>query len=306
MRKCVLSILGEIVMRVLHGENLDEDAKETRDQFLDCLEDHIHDVNAFVRSSVLQTWGKLCQNKTIPLNRQQRLLKLVIGRLRDKSSSVRKQSVQLLTTLLECNPFTASMSVEELRLQLEKEAALLKEMEPEVKDLGAAREEKEAEWLKIEEELFSNKCESVPSAQEQEEVWENAVENEVVVRLQHLLMKKKYGKACSLLASAKKAFPEHPLFGVDLDEKSALKAAYLAHAHATHDEDFINSQSQLSQGEGAVNLELEKQRILVAYLQDSVGFAEELNTALPTICLLLGSKQVPHSLKSLLSNLCPI
>jgi condensin complex subunit 1 len=58
---------------------------------MDCLEDHVHDVNAFVRSSVLQTWGKLCQNKAIPLSRYQRLLQLVVGRLKDKSSNVRKQ-----------------------------------------------------------------------------------------------------------------------------------------------------------------------------------------------------------------------
>ena len=32
MRKSVLSILGEIVVRVLNGEQLDEAAKDTRDQ----------------------------------------------------------------------------------------------------------------------------------------------------------------------------------------------------------------------------------------------------------------------------------
>ncbi len=54
MRKAVLTILGEIVLRVLNGEQLDAASRDARDQFLDCLEDHVHDVHAHVRSSVLQ------------------------------------------------------------------------------------------------------------------------------------------------------------------------------------------------------------------------------------------------------------
>ena len=49
LRKCVLSILGEIILKVLHKDEQDKALKETRDQFLD-----MHDVNAHVRSSVLQ------------------------------------------------------------------------------------------------------------------------------------------------------------------------------------------------------------------------------------------------------------
>ncbi len=56
MRKCVLAVFGEIVLREFNGihEALDSAAKDTRDQLLDCLEDHVHDAHAHVRSSVLQ------------------------------------------------------------------------------------------------------------------------------------------------------------------------------------------------------------------------------------------------------------
>ena len=84
LRKSILSIFMEIVLRLYSTEELDETAKETRDQYLDCLEDHVHDVHAHVRSSVLQSWSKLCLSKAIPLNRQLKLLKLVVGRLRDR------------------------------------------------------------------------------------------------------------------------------------------------------------------------------------------------------------------------------
>ena len=38
MRNGVLGVMGEIVMKVLSKEELDDNAKKTRDQFLDKLE----------------------------------------------------------------------------------------------------------------------------------------------------------------------------------------------------------------------------------------------------------------------------
>ena len=40
-------------MKVLSTEDLDENNRDLRDNFLDVLEDHIHDVHAYVRSHVL-------------------------------------------------------------------------------------------------------------------------------------------------------------------------------------------------------------------------------------------------------------
>ena len=48
--------------------------------------------------------------KAIPLTRQQRVLELVLGRLKDKSTNVRRQAVQLLTAFLKGNPFAAKVS----------------------------------------------------------------------------------------------------------------------------------------------------------------------------------------------------
>ena len=113
MRKSVLGVLTEIVARLLSGEELEEAGREDRDSFLDCLEDHMHDVNSFVRCSsrcspsaifvlfslahldlicarshVLHCWSRLCKDKCIPLARQHRVIELCAGRLQDKSSTV--------------------------------------------------------------------------------------------------------------------------------------------------------------------------------------------------------------------------
>nr|XP_045604996.1 condensin complex subunit 1-like [Procambarus clarkii] len=130
MRNCVLSILGSLVLKVLSGEDLDFKSKELRDQCLDHLEDHIHDVHAFVRSKVLQIWNELITEKAVPLRRQHRILKLVLGRLQDKSSIVRKNAVQLLTAFVKGNPFAAKLPLEELQSQYEIELKKLQEMSP--------------------------------------------------------------------------------------------------------------------------------------------------------------------------------
>ncbi len=84
-------------------------------QFLDILEQRLHDVSAYVRSHVLrvhdprfgwhrksenlnpalvhgvQLWGDLNESGAIPLSRRASVVGVVAGRLDDKSAYVRKQ-----------------------------------------------------------------------------------------------------------------------------------------------------------------------------------------------------------------------
>lgn len=63
MRNAVLAAIAEMVLQVLNGDQLEESARETRDQFLDILQAHGHDVNSFVRSRVLQLFARIVQQK---------------------------------------------------------------------------------------------------------------------------------------------------------------------------------------------------------------------------------------------------
>ena len=63
MRNAVLAAIAEMVLQVLNGDQLEESARETRDQFLDNLQAHGHDVNSFVRSRVLQLFARIVQQK---------------------------------------------------------------------------------------------------------------------------------------------------------------------------------------------------------------------------------------------------
>ncbi|XP_059092288.1 condensin complex subunit 1-like isoform X2 [Tigriopus californicus] len=289
LRKCVLAILGEITLQVFGGESLEDAERETRDQFLDCLEDHIHDVHAHVRTSVLQIWTKLCSAKAIPLNRQQRLLKLVMGRLHDKSSNVRKQAVQLLTALLQCNPYRASMPVEELKEELEKETSKLRQLtgEPEedmaLKNLQMWEDNQEDVMNAIDEIAESPESEQ---EHEGEALWENASRNEVVLRIKHLLSKKKPTRAVELLRAALNHFPQDEIFIPKDDEQMETEHWFdLLKAIALFDSNAMDKNS-----DEEANEEINKQKVVVAYLQDSFGFAQLVNEALPTVAVLLGSK----------------
>jgi len=130
MRNGILGLMGEIVVKVLCKEDLDDVSKKLRDQLLDKMEEHIHDVNAYVRSKSLHIWLELCKEKAIPISRQPHILELAIGRLQDKSSIVRKSALQLLKTCLIYNPFGAQLPLDHLQKNLSKEMAKLKEMAP--------------------------------------------------------------------------------------------------------------------------------------------------------------------------------
>mmetsp|Transcript_20732 Transcript_20732/g.26961 ORF Transcript_20732/g.26961 Transcript_20732/m.26961 type:complete len:1149 (+) Transcript_20732:2219-5665(+) len=82
---------------------------QTRDTLLDILTERAHDVSSYTRAAVLKAWVVLCENGALPLLRVQKAVLLAVDRLKDKAQLVRKAALQLLTTLLECNPFMGSL-----------------------------------------------------------------------------------------------------------------------------------------------------------------------------------------------------
>lgn len=111
MRNGVLCALGEIISQTLSDpDNMVEDDRCLRDTLLDNLQQHIHDISAFVRCKAVQIWLQLCEAKCIPLTRLNNLLLLICGRLCDKSTLVRKSTLQFLSALLKNNPFAANVS----------------------------------------------------------------------------------------------------------------------------------------------------------------------------------------------------
>lgn len=120
--------MGDIIACELTSEDLSEELKETRDDFLYNLHLHIMDISAHVRSKVLQIWSHMKEENSVPLAWQHKVLQKAVERLEDKGSLVRKNSIILIKAFLERNPFAAKLSLAELTQQLEKAMEKLQEL----------------------------------------------------------------------------------------------------------------------------------------------------------------------------------
>lgn len=137
------------------GEKKADDAQKVdmkadeRDTLLELLADRVRDKNSLSRGKVLQTWCRLTAARAIPLSFLPRVTDIAVSRIKDKSSTVRKYAVQLVGTLLECNPFSGALKLSQLEAQYEGLKAELEQLEGEHSDamspVPEAAEDEEAE-----------------------------------------------------------------------------------------------------------------------------------------------------------------
>lgn len=310
MRNCVLSVMGEILIKVLNKEDLDDKTKTTRDQFLDNLEEHVHDTNAYVRSKCLQIWMSIVNEKCLPLNRQVSLTSLVVGRLQDKSSSVRKQALQLITNLFKCNPYAAKFSVTELEQNYKNEADKLKQMLEENDGQANPMTEKlESEWknieIKINEAILDDeesqggeKEESDGEGESQKQASEAVISDEetqdsVTSRVLSLLKNEQWSDAHKLMTTMMVTYPDitKETSQTDSEELSQEDSTVVIQCLKKLFMKQKASEMDLARETGPVS-DISKQQVLVWYLKDTLAFAMETEKAFPVICRLLGSENV--------------
>ncbi|XP_072280070.1 condensin complex subunit 1 isoform X2 [Pyxicephalus adspersus] len=298
MRNAVLTVMGEMVVRVLSGDHLDDTEKNTRDNFLDTLQEHIHDVNTFVRSCVLQIFNRIVQEKALPLSRFQAVVTLVVGRLFDKSVKVCKNAIQVLASFLANNPFTCKLSSADLKEPLEKETKKLKELQEKLSVkppvvVISPEEEWEAMLPELKETLHTLPQESIEGDEPQEET-ETA--QQLHERILHLLKNTSYKHAIFLVKKGISSFPDDSLFAMGEDtEEDAVLGILEQIFTATRGADLESppSDEQLppptgeskdleSQDEQDKN-ELSKQEMLVQYLTDAHYFALKIEEAIDVI-----------------------
>jgi condensin complex subunit 1 len=106
--------MTEIVLKMLTKHDLTEEEKESRDDLLEVIIEHIRDVSAVVRSKVIQNLTKLQKENAIPLAFQTEVLSKVNKHLYDKAAAVRKVAISSITMFLEHNPFGANVGIDRL------------------------------------------------------------------------------------------------------------------------------------------------------------------------------------------------
>lgn len=299
MRNAVLAAIAEMVLQVLNGDQLEESARETRDQFLDILQAHGHDVNSFVRSRVLQLFARIVQQKALPLTRFQAVVALAVGRLADKSVLVCKNAIQLLASFLANNPFSCKLSDIDLAGPLQKEIQKLQEMRAQRRSAAAtAALDPEEEWDAMLPELKSTLQQLLKLPQEEgdHQIADAETAEEVKGRIRQLLAKASYKQAIVLTREATSHFQEsEPFSHTEPEENSFLNLlglifkgpeASTQDSHGDTDPGLTGSKDSPSvpEPEGSQsNDELVKQEMLVQYLQDAYGFSQKITEAIGII-----------------------
>ncbi|TPX42544.1 hypothetical protein SeMB42_g05088 [Synchytrium endobioticum] len=113
IRSAMIEVVGILIHNLLAVNN-SEIAAGQLNTFYGIIQDRFKDSSAYVRVKVLQVLLKLTEPRVaggtmtdIPVETRPAIVDLVIGRLYDKSSLVRKNAIKLLTKMMDTSPFVA-------------------------------------------------------------------------------------------------------------------------------------------------------------------------------------------------------
>ena len=259
LRNGSLSAIGSILLSELSDENMNEEKKVIRNQLLDKLEDHIYDITSFTRGKTVVVWKRLCECSKIPLSRIDRVVELIVERLMDKASYVRKQSIQFLTVFIEVNQYTLKLSNELLQEIFDKEKAKLDaivrpkklKVKPS-KDASKKNSQDENRSEDDENSLESKKDKDVEMEGEEDEEEEENKEN---------------------------------LDDTIIDEDFAPKMDLLTNKKSS-------STTAADEQENSDLLTYDKQKCVVLYLENCIKITEQIKIALPRVFCMLYSKSL--------------
>ncbi|VVC91230.1 unnamed protein product [Leptidea sinapis] len=252
LRISVLGMMCEILSVELTGEGLDDRQKIQRDDFLDDLYEHIHDLSAYVRHKVLQYWARLQKDGCIPVTRQRIVMERAIGRLRDKAALVRKAAIQLIKLeLLEEQLATESKILDDLQKKLNPgpDPVLVKK------------------WEKIEADVIKTINDKIDTLTQDEPDLSQATIQNLYETIRKSIHEKNYYKAYLIVKHTERQYPDAKLMRCDMPK------------------------SDQCENELALHKRLEEKESIVAFLQESVHFSKMISEAVPVINSLLMSKQ---------------
>ncbi|XP_018538245.1 condensin complex subunit 1 [Lates calcarifer] len=307
MRVAVCEVLGEILVRVLCGDGLDESGKADRDRFFDTLQEHLHDTHSHVRARVLQVYTRIVNSKALPLCRYSEVMELAVGRLMDKSINAVKSAIQLLAAFIAHNPYSCKLSSADLKKPLEKETAKLREMKKKLEGKAPVAVIKASElWAAMEPELLVTvRTELEPTSETEREQQEDEDDRDVeeekeaeddratAVKIAQYLRVNKYRNAVRLCIRAHSCFPESEMFASLSTLTPETLMETLALIFKGSDEDTTELSPNLPptpQKEGekeGEEGELKKQEMLVQYLTDTETFALQVERAISVINTML-------------------
>lgn len=281
MRNAIIEVIGNLIREVANAEEDGEAGQQKRelDNFFGLLFDRFLDLNGFVRSKVVQTFAKILE---IPTNRfaetRLRLTALAVRSLEDKTSTVRKNCIALLTKLILTHPYGAlhggELELSRFKEGYDRTVAELDPMEaPSQAVLDAMAEDKENE-------------------SEEENDNDDNDDNDESAKSKRVKVKKEV-----------KDFSDSDEESSDEDEPREERAAKAAAAKASKKarpsgprRSSMAIQSAFSQLDQD---KLTKLRLTKRYYSDAITFITHLEQAVPQVEKLLASKVKSEVLESM-------
>ncbi|KAM8871151.1 condensin complex subunit 1 [Spinachia spinachia] len=304
MRVAVCEVLGEILVRVLCGDKLDESGKADRDRFFDTLQEHLHDTHSHVRARVLQVYARIVNSKALPLCKYSEVMELAVGRLMDKSINAVKSAIQLLAAFIALNPYSCKLSSADLQKPLGKETAKLRGMKARLEGKAPVATIKASElWAAMEPELLvtvlaemepTGETKKVDEDRDVEEDQEAENDRATAVKVAQYLRVNKYRNAARLCIRAHSCFPQSKMFASLSTLTPETLMGTLALIFKGSDEDTAELSQNLpptpqkdAEEEQGEDGELKKQEMLVQYLKDTETFALQVERAISVINTML-------------------
>jgi len=145
LRSAIVCAIGHILVHIGKLQNSKENntneatadcpsslnLTKSRNALLEILLERSHDTSSFTRAAVLKSWISIVESGSLPLERIMPVTALAIDRLNDKTVMTRRCSMQLLTCLLENNPFLGSLDPSPYRKKIASIYENLKRTMPE-------------------------------------------------------------------------------------------------------------------------------------------------------------------------------
>ncbi|KAJ2355106.1 condensin complex non-SMC subunit Cnd1 [Coemansia erecta] len=123
LRSAMSDVIGHLMLYLASQEEQTEIIKNQIGEYFDIIEQRFQDSHYLVRAKVLQVCQFVCSGPAKFPKRRPKLVSLIVGRLEDKATNVRKHAIRALSVMLETHPFSldgAELRVERLEASLEK------------------------------------------------------------------------------------------------------------------------------------------------------------------------------------------
>lgn len=274
LRNGALSAMGSVILSELSEENMSEEKQLIRNQLLDKLEEHIYDITSFTRGKAVHVWKRLCEFSKIPLSRIDRVVELIVERLMDKASYVRKQAIQFLTVFIEVNQYTLKFSNDFLQEIFETEKAKLEAITRPKHNKSKGKNLSKIKSSQDEEEN-DEEMNAEANQENEEENDENKKDNG-------------YDDEMEVDDEEDKENLDKTL----IDENFAPKMDILnKNRKSTSDPQSSSQQNENEQSDSNL-LTYDKQRNVVKYLENCIKISVQLKIALPRVFSMLQSKSL--------------